>query len=155
MSPPLAGSISASQRMRLSHSELQSARRRGTGALHAAQTGKFLPVKSEELRSSEIQLNELCLTSLLVFYSLLLFLPLTPLFVSSAWECQLPLVEDAAYTDTFPLPFFPLLSHKCSQGLWSKFMAIVCKDLPLKITNDIIGERSQTVVVHMQGGNHT
>ncbi|KAK2918033.1 hypothetical protein Q8A73_004779 [Channa argus] len=65
----------------------------------ASQTkrGDFLPVKSEELRSSTIRVNELCLTSL---YGALLPHPPPPvssLFVSSAWECQLPLIEDAAY----------------------------------------------------------
>lgn len=44
------------------------------------------------------QLNELCLTSR--FGSLLPHPPppVSSLFVSSAWECQLPLVEDAAYS---------------------------------------------------------
>lgn len=57
-----------------------------------------MSVQSEELRSSTIPLNELCLTSLLVALLPHPPPPVSPLFVSSAWECQLPLVEDAAYT---------------------------------------------------------
>lgn len=82
---------------RVCHRELQSAPRSKTGALHRPNRD-FLLVKSEELRSSTIPLNELCLTSL--FGALLPHPPppVSPLFVPSAWECQLSLAEDAAYT---------------------------------------------------------
>ena len=77
-----------------------------------------LSVKSEELRSSTFPLNELCLTSLL---GALLphpppLPPASPLFVSTAWECQLPLVEDAAYTVLIISPFLSPdpLSHSLS-----------------------------------------
>lgn len=79
------------------HREIQSAPRSKTGALHRPNRD-FLLVKSEELRSSTIPLNELCLTSL--FGALLPHPPppVSPLFVPSAWECQLSLAEDAACT---------------------------------------------------------
>lgn len=86
----------------------------GQGALHKTERRDSLSVKSEELRSSTFPLNELCLTSLL---GALLphpppLPPASPLFVSTAWECQLPLVEDAAYTVLIISPFLSLtLSH--------------------------------------------
>lgn len=113
---PLQGLVSSASDG-LSHGELQGARRvQDTGALSRTTRGDFLTVKSEELRSSTIQLNELCLTSLLG--ALLPHPPppppVSPLFVCAAWECQLPLVEDAAYGSHLSL--FLSLTHSLS--LW-------------------------------------
>lgn len=91
---PLAGSYRICFRG-VSHAERTAVQDRS-----ASQTKHrdFLSVKSEELRSSTIPLNELCLTSLFVALLPHPPPPVSPLFVSSPWECQLPLVEDAAYT---------------------------------------------------------
>lgn len=107
---PLAGSC----RIRFRQGEPQrAAERTAVRDRSASQTKRrdILSVQSEELRSSAIPLNELCLTSLLGALLPHPPPPVSPLFVCCAWECQLPLVEDAAYTVPISLFPSPSLSH--------------------------------------------